>query len=126
MQQLPESSELLAAVVDALRDEVIPHLEGRSAFVARVATNAIEIVLREIEQTPAADAAAHSQLQALLGREDSLAALNEELCDRIAGGEFTLSGTPGLADHLWDTTLRRIAIDQPRYSGYLRNRHRQD
>ncbi len=26
--------------------------------------------------------------------------------------------TPGLADHLWETTLAKLAVDQPNYWGY--------
>ena len=36
---------------------------------------------------------------------------------RIAAGELTLE-TPGLADHLWRTTLAKLAVDQPTYWGY--------
>jgi len=36
---------------------------------------------------------------------------------RIAAGEITLE-TPGLAEHLKQTTLDKVAIDQPGYSGF--------
>ena len=36
---------------------------------------------------------------------------------RIRAGELTLE-TPGLADHLWATTLAKLAVDQPNYAGY--------
>ena len=28
--------------------------------------------------------------------------------------------TPGLADHLWQTTLAKLAVDQPNYASYKR------
>jgi hypothetical protein len=44
-------------------------------------------------------------------------ALNRELARRIRDGELTLE-SPGLAEHLWATTLAKLAVDQPTYSGY--------
>jgi hypothetical protein len=28
--------------------------------------------------------------------------------------------TPGLADHLWQTTMDKLAVDQPNYAAYKR------
>ncbi len=39
--------------------------------------------------------------------------------DRIAKGEVDLR-TPGLADHLWQTTMAKLAVDQPNYASYKR------
>lgn len=120
MAEYPDGPELLEAVTGTLRDELLPVLEGRQAFVVKVAINALGIVRRELEQQPGADETARQHLQALLGlADDDLDRLTEALCDRIAGGEITLQ-TPGLRAYLWDSTLRRVAIDQPRYSGYRR------
>lgn len=119
MRELPDDTELLEAVGGFLREEVVPRLDGRPAFLARVAANAVDILRRERELGPAAEAAARARLEALLGRSGTLEALNETLCEAIAAGELTLE-TPGLAEHLWASTLDRLAIDQPRYSGYLR------
>ena len=55
----------------------------------------------------------------LLGRQGSLEDLNRALCDLIARGEFTLA-TPGLKDHLWATTMTKLAVDQPSYASYRR------
>ena len=41
------------------------------------------------------------------------------LSRRIAAGELSLQ-TPGLAAHLWATTLAKVAIDQPTYASYRR------
>lgn len=119
MQEQPNSIELLEAVTAFFREEALPNLEGRLAFLARVAANAVGIVKRQLEQEAEADAEAGAQLEKLLGHDGDLTQLNEELCDRIERGEFTVS-TPGLVEHLWDTTLRKVAIDQPKYSGYRR------
>jgi hypothetical protein len=53
----------------------------------------------------------------LLGEQGDLETLNRRLCARIAAGEIGLS-TPGLVDHLWQTTLDKLAIDQPNYAAY--------
>lgn len=119
MRDLPDDSELLEAIGAFLRDDAIPNLEGRPAFLARVAANAVEILRRERDLAPAAESAARERLEALLGRAGTLEELNEQLCDAIAAGELTLA-TPGLAEHLWASTMDRLAVDQPRYSGYLR------
>ena len=50
-------------------------------------------------------------------REDALSDLNAELALRIREGGLDLE-TPGLAEHLWATTLAKVAVDQPNYSGY--------
>ena len=44
-----ESVELLAAVRQFLREEVLPELDGFKAYTTRVAANALGIVARELE-----------------------------------------------------------------------------
>ena len=58
-------------------------------------------------------------LSQLLGMQGSLGELNRALADRIASGEVDLQ-TPGLADHLWQTTMDKLAVDQPNYASYKR------
>ncbi len=41
------------------------------------------------------------------------------LADRIAKGEVDLQ-TPGLTGHLWQTTMDKLAVDQPNYASYKR------
>lgn len=119
MQDQPSSAELIQAVADFLRDQVMPKLEGHLAFHARVASNALEIVKREIEIAPAENIAEAERLKNLTGRDGTLEALNQALCAAIETGAITLE-TPGLKDHLWLTTLTKLSIDQPNYSGYRR------
>jgi hypothetical protein len=117
MQDQPTAAELLEIVAQFMREELVPQLSPHSAFNARVAANAVDIVRRELLLAPASNAAETTRLSTLLGRTDSLEALTRELCARIATGEIGL-GTPGLADHLWQTTLDKLAIDQPNYAAY--------
>ena len=129
MQDSPSPEQLLAAVARFLRDEAGPALagagQGALAYQARVAANMLDTVRRQGLLAPAADAAELARLQALLGSRDrdagagSLPALNPRLADSIAAGALTLD-TPGLADHLWHTTLAKLAVDQPGYETYRR------
>ena len=136
MYDTPTPEELLAAVARFLRDEAGPAL-GRSgaqpdhsalAYQARVAANMLDMVRRQGLLGPAAEAAERSRLQALLGETGGdadltdladLACLNQRLSDRLAEGTLELA-TPGLADHLWRTTLDKLAVDQPGYASYQR------
>ncbi|MBX3495732.1 MAG: hypothetical protein KF769_05760 [Parvibaculum sp.] len=119
MQDQPTAAELVEAVAEFIRNHAMPQLQGHTAFHARVAANALDIVKRELEIAPAANAGEEARLKALLGREGTLEDLNRELCKRIGSGAIGLE-TPGLTDHLWTTTLTKLAIDQPNYSGYKR------
>jgi hypothetical protein len=117
MYDPPSPPEILAAVARFLKDEVAPATTGHLSFQARVAANALEMMRRQLELGPQQDAAEQARLTALLGVEGDLLALNAELSRRIAAGELDLS-TPGLADHLWATTLAKMAVDQPSYAAY--------
>lgn len=119
MQDQPTAAELIDIVADFIRNHAMPQLQGHVAFHARVAANALDIVKRELQVAPKANAEEHERLKALLGHDGSLEELNRELCARIESGEITLA-TPGLADHLWAITMTKLAIDQPNYSGYRR------
>jgi hypothetical protein len=136
MQDLPGPLELMAAVAGFLRHDASPALAGHVpgsgtgqdgagssggalAYQARVAANMLDIVRRQAALAPAADADERQRLQALVGRDGDLATLNQRLADAIAQGTLTLS-TPGLADHLWRSTLDKLAVDQPAYETYRR------
>jgi len=119
MQDEPTPIELLEGVIAFLRDELMPELSGRSAFLTRVSANACDIVRRHLLNTAAYDAAEMTRLTALLRKTGTLEELNRDLCARIEQGEMTLD-TPGLTDHLWATTMEKVAVDQPQYAPYRR------
>ena len=119
VEDQPSAIELLQAVRSFIRDQAIPRLEGRAAFHARIAVNALAIVERGLELGPSHAAAERERLEALLGRTGTLEELNRELCRRIRAGEVDLE-TPGLPQHLRVTTLAKLAVDQPRYEAYRR------
>ena len=117
MQDRPSPSELIGAVAAFLKNVVAPETQGALSFNARVAANALEMMKRELDTAPPEDAAELARLKALLGKDGALFDLNVELSRRIEAGEVDLS-TPGLKDHLWATTLAKLAVDQPTYGGY--------
>jgi hypothetical protein len=117
MQDAPDHTEILAAVTALLREEIMPLLSGRPNYQVRVAANALDLVGRQMALQEGFDAAEQARLVALLGRDGDLTALNQALCDAIETHALTLE-TPGLAEHLWATTMAKLAIDQPSYARY--------
>jgi Domain of unknown function (DUF6285) len=119
MQDEPTPIELTKAVADFLRDEIAPMISGHNAYKLRVAINMLDLVTRQLTLEGGTDQEEAVRLRALLGIDGSLIELNRALADRIASGEVDLT-TPGLADHLWQTTLDKLAVDQPNYASYKR------
>ena len=119
MQDEPTPKELIKAVADFLRGDIAPLISGHQAFKLRVAINALDLVTRQITREPASDTTEIARLSQLLAMQGSLGELNRVLADRIAKGEVDLQ-TPGVADHLWQTTMDKLAVDQPNYAAYKR------
>ena len=133
MQDTPSPPFLLAAVARFLRDEAIPALgrtgESALAYQARVAANMLDIAGRELLLSPSADAEELARLRQLVGdaalddvqadADAGLSRLNQRLAERIASGALD-AGSPGLTEHLWRTTLAKLAVDQPGYDTYRR------
>lgn len=118
MHDAPSARELVAAVKAFIDTTASPQLTGHAAFHARVASNALATVLRELDLRPAAEAAEIERLRSLLGGApySNAEALNEQLCDAIRAGRISLE-TDGLLEHLKSTTIAQLSIDQPGYSG---------
>ena len=119
MQDDPTPTELIKAVADFLRNEITPVIKGHNAFKLRVGINALDLVTRQLALENEGDAAEVRRLTPLLGMDGSLLELNHALSDRIAKGQVDLQ-TPGLAEHLWQTTMDKLAVDQPNYASYKR------
>jgi len=122
VQDEPKPGEILESVITFLREVAPSKLPSREAFDARVAANALELVRRQIAfdaDAAGRDEVARQRLVQLLGQEGSLDELNRVLCSRIASGELGLTSQP-LMDHLWTTTLEKVAVDQPSYASYQR------
>lgn len=116
MMDQPSIRELVDAVKDFLETKAMPELKGHTAFHARVAANALGIVSRELERGTQANEAEAERLKSLIGRNGTLDELNRELCARIRDGRIAID-SDALRQHLELTTLEKVAIDQPNYSG---------
>ena len=125
MQDEPRPTELTKAVADFLRADIAPLVSGPGAFKLRVAINMLDLVTRQLTLEALGDAAEGERLRRLLAMQGSLLELNRALADKIAKGEVDLQ-TPGLAEHLWATTMDKLAIDQPAYTAYRRELEKTD
>jgi hypothetical protein len=125
MQDEPTPGELIKAVAYFLRNEIAPVIKGHNAFKLRVGINALDLVTRQLALEQAGDAAETARLTNLLGTQGSLADLNRVLSEEIAKGEVDLQ-TPGLPEHLWQTTMDKLAVDQPNYASYKRELERKN
>jgi aminoglycoside phosphotransferase (APT) family kinase protein len=133
---MPRSDELLKSVRDFLHQDVMGATQGRLNFLARVAGNSVDILLRELEIGPEHRRREHQRLRAIVGAGagsgagagagegagargedvDDLESLRWRLVHALRDGSLPLDA-PGLAEHLRETVVNQVAIDQPRYSG---------
>ena len=113
-------TELIKAVADFLRNEIAPADQGPQRLQAA----------RRHQRARSGDAATDAgggercggsgaAVSSCSARQGSLVELNRALSDSIAKGEVDLQ-TPGLAEHLWQTTMDKLAVDQPNYASYKR------
>ena len=114
---MPRADELLFSVVDFLRQQVMAETTGRTQFLARVASNSLDIVEREMALGSAAAAQELSRLQNLLNSaSDDLIGLRWQLVKALREGAMDLN-FDGLTEHLRASIVNQINIDQPRYPG---------
>ena len=119
MQDEPTPIELTRAVADFLRNDITPAVSGHNAFKLRVAINILDLVGRQLTLADGNGTAEAASLKTLLGIDGDLLDLNRALAEKIASGEVDLA-TPGLSEHLWQTTMAKLAVDQPNYGSYKR------
>jgi len=114
---MPRVDELLVSVRDFLHREVMAGTEGRTQFLARVAGNSLELLRRERALGDAHRQAERARLEALLDTRGTLGELRWQLCRGLREERLPLE-LPGLAEHLRQTVVNQVAIDQPGYSGF--------
>ncbi|WP_398465181.1 DUF6285 domain-containing protein [Tardiphaga sp.] len=119
MQDEPRPDELVKAVADFLRNDIAPQISGHAGFKLRVAINALDLVTRQLTLAGESDAAELHRLTMLLGVNGTLDGLNHDLAEGIRSGNLDLD-SPGLKEHLWQTTLAKLEVDQPNYAAYKR------
>lgn len=106
-ESLPE--ELAIAMSEWMTEDVIPNASGRGGFKARVARNAAGIMKRSFELGP-------TYANRQQNRLDGLGLSTTQLCAKLSDGEVGYHDGAVRA-HLKTTTLERLSIDQPKYSG---------
>ncbi|GBD27397.1 hypothetical protein HRbin30_02744 [bacterium HR30] len=127
MQDRPTIDELLTAVQSFLEREIVPRLDGRLQFHARVAANILAIVRRELQLQPELTLKEWHRLAALLSKQrqeppaapegvaQEVRAWTEELCAWIRSAPMeTLLASEALWRHLELTTKEKLAVANPR------------
>jgi hypothetical protein len=114
----PSSAQLTRAIRDFLKDRVSPQLSGHDAYTLRVAINSLGIVSRELEDRSRYEENEKARLEKILQTEADIEQLNLLLCEKIRSEEFTLSDKP-VFQHIKQTAIDQVKLDQPRYSGLL-------
>lgn len=118
MRADPSLATLIEGVKRFIDQTAGPGLTGHDKFHARVASNTLAIVLRELEQRSDAEALERQRLISLIDAPEGsgIETLNKILCEKISSGAYT-THTPGLLTHLKSTVIDQLNIDQPTYSG---------
>ncbi len=126
MHDRPTVDELLRAVEILLDEQLVPALEGSRKYNARVASNVIRIVRRELQHEERQLDAEWRGLDLVLGaaiRPPSLAAAkqsmherNDELSERIREGDADAGEFRDLVlGHLRDTVHAKLEVSNPRW-----------
>ncbi len=139
---MPRVDEILESVRDFLRGEVRQATQGRTSFLALVASNSVDIALRErviapqlhhyeleqltaltatpARQTPATRTPMYPEHKSASSDADLAAQVTEQrwvLVRRLRDGTMPLN-QPGLAEYLRTSVTHQVAIDQPKYSAF--------
>ena len=120
MQDEPTPTELIKAVADFLRNEIAPRSTGHNAFKLRVGDQRARSGDAATDAGRRSDAAEAAPADAVARREGSLDRTQPRAGRADREAARPISQTPGLAEHLWQTTMDKLAVDQPNYASYKR------
>jgi hypothetical protein len=84
----------------------------------RVSINALDLVTRQLAREDGSDVAEAKRLAKLLA-----CGLADRTQPRAVGQDRKRRGRSadaGIIDHLWQTTMDKLAVDQPNYASYKR------
>jgi hypothetical protein len=115
---LPRVDELVGSVREFLRSDVVPAIDGRTGFLARVAANSLDIVARELQWGGEHRNLEWIRLRNLLGVDGTLGELRLLLAEGLRDESVALDAD-GLLDHLRQTVVNQVLIDQPTYPGCI-------
>lgn len=126
MQDHPTVEQLLVAIRRFLDEEIVPHTDGRRQFIARVASNTLGIVERELRLEEEHLRADWAGLQALLGAQPDPASLadlraavrrrTDDLCARIRAGDADDDPwSTAVFEHVHARTRDKLSVSNPGY-----------
>ena len=118
MNNPPSKEELIISIIDYIENDVISELKGQKRFHAHVAKNSLNIILRQLSLEEENNSKERKRLAEILKIDGDLKELNRILCEKINNDEINIKDND-LIDHLYKTTMEKLSIDQPNYSGYL-------
>jgi hypothetical protein len=108
------AEELLSAVRQFLREQVLPELQGFKAYNTRVAANALGIVARELEL--GMDVVELDEKIAMqLGLEEQAVSVSRQIALALRDGRLVVDSR--VLTYLQKRTQLAIAINNPKYSG---------
>ena len=113
---MPTDIELLTSVRDFLKLDIAEEAKGRKKFLNLVASNSLDILIRENKLKGPSEQRELDGLRTLLGKGGELEDLRHDLTALIRSDDFTLED-PSLQQHLRDTVALRVSVDQPTYAG---------
>jgi len=117
MQDQPTPVEMLNTVAQFLRSAGPKEAQPRIAYQARVAANVLDLVARELAIAPLENAFEAERLRALLRCDGSLEELNAAFAEALDRRTLSIL-SPEVRNNLWTTTMAKLSVDQPNYSGY--------
>jgi hypothetical protein len=113
-QDRPTAAELVEAVREFLEHDVMAATEGRVQFHARVATNALGMIERELALGPQFDEAERARAAALLGHDDDLRTLEIEIAAQIRDGSLD-DRLDAVREHVRATVREKLLVANPGY-----------
>jgi len=118
----PTKIELTTAVREFMENQLLPELRGHLNFNTRVAINVLKIVERELTLGEEISKESKKSLLSLLQEESTSSDYNNRELNVLLSKEISqrkLSYQDShLLDHLWKTTINKLAVDNPRYASY--------
>ena len=106
----------MISVRDFLRGEVMGETQGRTNFLARVASNSLDIAIREQVIGSRLKEGEAERLHRLVKGDGTLDELRWKLVKELRSQSIELDA-PGLEDYLRFMVVNQVTIDQPKYSG---------
>lgn len=115
MSHLHATGDLLAVARAALRERVMPRLDGEGRYEAAMVANAMAIAIREVELGSAVRAEEQALLGEFYGAAAALAELRRRLCQDLRAGRLAGLEASGLRELLARLVHARLAISNPDY-----------